>query len=139
MKLKSILLAAASAISILVSPAFAADAQAAANVQLIKRFLHDLREAMAARDPAEVRAVAERYMAEDYVQHAKGMPPGRDGFIEELSHLPPGGARPAPKDLYFVGDGEFVIWVSEGIEPGKLLFNMVRVVDGKMKEHWDSN
>lgn len=43
-----------------------------------------------------------------------------------------------PKDLYFVGDGELVVWVSEGMEPGKLDFNMVRIVNGKMKEHWDS-
>jgi predicted SnoaL-like aldol condensation-catalyzing enzyme len=139
MKLKSILLAAAIAILALVSPAYSADAQGAANVQLIKSFLHNVREAMAARDPAKIRAVAERYMAEDYVQHAKGMPPGREGFVEGLSHAPAGGARPAPKDLYFFGDGEYVIWVSEGMEPGKVLFNMVRVVNGKMKEHWDSN
>lgn len=161
MKLRPILLTAAVAMFAMVGPAHSADQQGAAGVQLIKSFLKDIRGAMASKDPARVRAVAERYMDEDYVQHSRGLAPGREGFIKGMSAAvtggpppgapsgpppsgaapagPPPGAPPTPKDLYFLGDGEYVIWVSEGMESGKLLFNMVRVVDGKMKEHWDSN
>lgn len=152
MKLRSILWSAAAMIAI-AGPAYSAETQGAANVQVVKSFLKDIREAMASRDPAKVRAVAEHYMDKDYIQHSSGYAPGREGFIKGMSSVvtggggPPPGAPPAggassgppptPKDLYFLGDGEIVVWVSEGMEPGKLMFNMVRVVDGKMKEHWD--
>lgn len=167
MFMRSLGLSAALAMFAMAGPAHAADAQGAAAVQVIKSFLKDIREAMASRDPARVRAVAERYMDEDYVQHARGLASGREGFIKGMSTMvtsgpppgappgapsgaPPGapsgapsgappGPPPTPKDLYFLGDGELVVWVSEGREPGKLVFNMVRVVNGKMKEHWDSN
>jgi predicted SnoaL-like aldol condensation-catalyzing enzyme len=140
----------------IVTPAHSADPQGAASVQVIKHFLKDIREAAGTRDPDKVRAVAERYMAEDYIQHSSDFPPGREGFIKGMSDMlksgpppgspppgapagsPPPGAMPMPKDLDFFGDGEYVVWVSESMEPGKLLFNMVRVVNGKMKEHWDS-
>ncbi len=171
MKSKSFIVIAAALMSFGAVHVHAAGKQEAANVQLIKDFLRDIRAVMGSRDPAKVRAVAERYMDPDYIQHSKIYPPGREGFIKGFSAgpsgAPPGGAAPPgasaggppgappsgksavglppgppggklPKDLYFFGDGEFVIWVSEGMEPGKLDFNMVRVVNGKMKEHWDS-
>lgn len=137
-----------------VGPVHSADSQGAAGVRIIKSFLTDVRAAMGTRDPAKVRAVAERYMAEDYIQHASEFAPGREGFISTMTdalNKPPPAATPAPgeaspkgapampKDLHFFGDGEFVVWVSESREPGKLVFNMVRIVDGKMKEHWGSN
>lgn len=124
-------------------PVLAAN-QGAANVQLLKSFLADIRPAAASGDPKKLRAVVERYMSADYVQHAAGLPPGREGYIQMMSMAfkagpPPGGA---PKDVHFFGDGEYVVWVSEmpsetGKAP-KLLFNMMRVADGKLKEHWDS-
>lgn len=153
MQLKRVTVIAAALLSVGAMQVEAADKQGAANVQLIKDFLRDIRAASASQDPGNVRAVAERYMDADYIQHAKGIAPGRDGFIKGMSALqsgpppgappggPPGGppgAMPTPKDLYFVGDGELVVWVSEGMQPGTLIFNMVRVANGKMKEHWDS-
>lgn len=121
-----------------------ATGQGAANVQLLKSFLAEIRPVAASGDPKQLRALVERYMSADYVQHGVGLPPGREGYIQMMSMAfkappPPGGV---PKDLYFFGDGEQVVWVSEMPgEPGKapkLLFNMMRVVDGKFKEHWDS-
>lgn len=150
MQFKRITVIVAALLSVSAVQVEAADKQGAANVQLIKDFLRDIRVAMMSRDSAKARAVAERYMDEDYIQHSKNYAPGREGFIKSMSAMPPGpppgasasgppgGAMPTPKDLYFIGDGEFVVWVSEGMAPGKLDFNMVRVVKGKMKEHWDS-
>lgn len=171
MKFRPIMVMTAALLSFSAVQVDAADKQGAANVQLVKDFLKDVRVAAGSRDPAKVRAVAERYIDVDYLQHAKGMEPGREGYIKGMSSPPtggppggappgaapsgpppagapaggppngppPGGAMPAwPKDLYFIGDGEFVVWVSEGMQPGKLVFNMVRVVNGKLKEHWDS-
>lgn len=177
MKFRNVVLSAAVLLSTSALEAKSPASDEAANVQLIKDFLTDTRAAMASHDPARARAVAERYMDVDYIQHSKGMKPGREGYIETMTSLaaggplpggmppgappaggpPPPGALPAgapsgalpsggamgapmtpPKDLYFVGDGELVVWVSEGMEPGKLDFNMVRIVNGKMKEHWDS-
>lgn len=152
MKLRTLLLSIA--LFAAVGAVHSADSQGAAGVQIVKSFLTDVRAAMRTRDPAKVRAVAERYMVDDYIQHSSEFAPGREGFISTMTdalNKPPPAAMPAPgeaaakgtpampKDLHFFGDGEFVVWVSENREPGKLVFNMVRIVDGKMKEHWSSN
>lgn len=152
MKLRTLLLPIA--LFAAVGPVHSADSHGEAGVQIIKSFLTDVRAAMGTRDPAKVRAVAERYMAEDYIQHSSQFASGREGFIstmtDALNNPPPAamsapgeaspkGAPAMPKDLHFFGDGEFVVWVSESREPGKLVFNMVRLVGGKMKEHWGSN
>lgn len=161
MKYRTIILSVAVLLGASAVEAKSSASQGATNVELIKNFLTDTRAAMASHDAARARAVAERYMDVDYIQHSKGMKPGREGYIETMTTLaqggPPPGPPPAggaagpflqsgptsaplapPRDLYFVGDGDLVVWVSEGLEPGKLDFNMVRVVNGKMKEHWDS-
>lgn len=119
------------------------------SIQLVKGFLADIRVAMGSGNAEQVRAVAERYMIKDYVQHSSAFAPGREGFIEgTVSRLPPKGAaapRPegdgamrAPNDLYFFSDGDFVVWVSEGASEGKYIFNMVHIEDRKMNEHWSS-
>ena len=48
------------------APARSAD-EGAANVQLAKNWVRDIG---AAKEPAQVRAVIERYMSPDYVQHS---------------------------------------------------------------------
>lgn len=174
MRFRRVILVAAAIFSFNATPGLAADREGAANVQLVKDFLRDIRATMASRDPAKARTVVEQYMDADYIQHSPGMEPGREGYLKTMTMAlsgvrppgapaignppggpppggppgalpggpppggPPGGVMSPPKDLYFVGDGEIVVWVSEGLEAGKLDFNMVRVVNGKMKEHWDS-
>lgn len=153
------------------APARAADALGQGNIKLVKQFLEDVRAAVMSPDRAlGVRQVAERYMSTNYVQHAAGFPPGREGYITVMSRgfggpppgapagpppgAPPPGDQPGgptggppggmglPKDLYFFADGDFVIWVSEmpgaSAAPAKLHFNMLRVVNGRFEEHWDS-
>lgn len=160
--LQSLVFAAAVATLMVAGSANAADAQGAANVRIIKNFLSDIRQALASGDPKNIRSIAEKYMSEDYVQHspvfAPGLfPPGREGYIQVMSSMglgkPPAGAPPAapapmgpPKDIHFLGDGEFVVWVSEipNPDPSKANnstfdFNMIRVVDGKLAEHWSAH
>lgn len=161
--LKSLVFAAAVAMMMVAGSANAADAQGAANVRTIKNFLSDIRQALVSGDPKNIRSVAEKYMSEDYVQHspvfAPGLfPPGREGYIQVMSSMglgkPPAGAPPAasappvgpPKDIYFLGDGELVVWVSEIPNPDSSKassptfdFNMIRVVDGKLAEHWSAH
>lgn len=117
----------------------------AANVALVKAFLTDIRKAMAAKDSAQIRAVSERYMDAGYIQHAEQFEPGREGYIsgmvKTLNGHPPGGGNVAspPRDLHFVGNRDFVTWMSEVPAPDgskRFAFNMFRVVGGKFKEHW---
>lgn len=161
--------------------AFAAPSQASAtnldegeaNVALVKRFLADLRGAMMMGDPAKIRAVAERYMAADYIQHSSAFPPGREGYIAVMTKFtsgppqvaggpppgppqgaggpPPGPPQGAggppqgglPKDLQFVGNRDYVMWMSEappapGSSSPSYAFNMFRISGGKLMEHWGS-
>jgi predicted SnoaL-like aldol condensation-catalyzing enzyme len=129
----------------------AADPPAEANKQVVKDFLQHIREAAGSGDPVKIRAVVEQYMTEDYIQHAQGIAPGREGYLQGwLKRLPSGGTAKMspPKDLYFVADGDLVVWVSErpnapdaaaqGSKP-VFDFNMVRIAKGKLAEHWDSH
>lgn len=141
----------------------AADAQGAANIQIVKHFLADFRQAMGSHDAAKVRAVIERSLSADFVDHAaRGYRKDREGYIESrlkmIDRVPleaPGSASAGsaassggrPRDFNFVGDGELVAWASEGgagavpVPPGEsphLFFNMFRIVNGKITEHWNS-
>ena len=134
-------------------PACCADSPVEANKQLVKDFLRDIRQAAATDDPARIRAVVEHYMTADYIQHDQDVAPGREGYLQSwLRRLKkaPRMRMPTPNDLYFVADGDLVVWMSQRPDsPRKTAvadpprnrrfdFNMVRIVDGKLAEHWDS-
>jgi predicted SnoaL-like aldol condensation-catalyzing enzyme len=135
--------------------ALATEPPAQANKQLVKDFLQHIREVASTGDPAKIRAVVEQYMTEDYIQHAQGVAPGREGYLQDwLSRLKTGrtGKISAPKDLYFVADEDLVVWMSERPSPPDTTpdaatsgskpiydFNMVRIAKGKLAEHWDSH
>jgi len=156
MKLKYIILSAAlaiAAVTVGASTVRAADAKGEANKQLVQNFLRDVRQAsMVDRDPKKLREVVERYMAENYVQHSSTFAPGREGYLQgmlkQFASAPQPNSAPPPKmkDLYFVGDGDLVVWVSEisSAESGpasapKYDFNMIRIENGKLAEHWGTH
>lgn len=124
------------------------EAAANANVTLVKQFLVDVRAAtFQHHDPKEIRAVSERYLRADYIQHSEGMKPGRDGYVDSMVQLASGkglpampGPMPMPEDLYWVAQGDKVVWVSSVQLPGRpqpeFMFNMMRIQDGKIAEHW---
>ncbi len=127
-------------------PAFAGTPQSDANVKFVQTFLEKIRVATFQRhDPKAIREIGERYMRPDYIQHSDGMKPGREGYIGSMVGLAQGGgpaAGPMPdiKDLYWVADGDKVVWVSAVQLPGRdkpeFMFNMMRIQDGKIAEHW---
>ncbi|EIZ78823.1 hypothetical protein WSK_2871 [Novosphingobium sp. Rr 2-17] len=126
--------------------ALAGTPAADANVKLVQTFLADVRVAtFQHHDPKEIRSVSERYISGDYVQHSAGMEPGRDGYIDSMVKLakgPEAGGPPMPpiEDLYWIADGDKVVWVSRIQLPGQdkpeFMFNMMRIQNGKIVEHW---
>jgi predicted SnoaL-like aldol condensation-catalyzing enzyme len=92
---------------------------------------------------------AEKYMREDYMQHNPNADTGIKGFKEYFQKL--GGPLPIPDtlaDLVSIqADGDMVTLslVREYDEPGKpgqkytsTWFDMFRIQDGKIAEHWDN-
>lgn len=140
------------------APAAAAGTpEADANVKLVQSFLADVRvAAFQHKDAKEIREVVERYMRPDYIQHSEDVAPGREGYIEGMAKMatrPPASAAPAsqppaaqpqqmPKmeDLYWIADGDKVVWVSSVQRPDQpkpeFMFNMMRIQDHKIAEHW---
>lgn len=119
--------------------------QADANVKLVQAFLGDVRAAtFQHHDPKEIRTVTERYLSSDYMQHSQGMKPGREGYIDSMVQMaqgtgPTAGGMPKIEDLYWIADGDKVVWVSRMELPGKepeFMFNMMRVQESKIVEHW---
>jgi predicted SnoaL-like aldol condensation-catalyzing enzyme len=91
---------------------------------------------------------AEKYMREDYMQHNPNADTGIKGFKEYFSKL--GGPQPIPEtlaDLVSIqAEGDYVTlsFVREYDEPANkgqkyttTWFDMFRIVDGKIAEHWD--
>ncbi len=94
---------------------------------------------------------AEKYQAEDYIQHNPNVPTGRAGFAKFFSSLGPP-VNPVPKSLSPApvvegAKGDFVWLVFQHQaknprDPSKSYhFNsmeLVRIQNGKIQEHWDS-
>jgi predicted SnoaL-like aldol condensation-catalyzing enzyme len=124
------------------APAYSAD-EGAANLQLAKNWVKDIG---AVKGPAEVRAVVERYMSPDYVQHSSGFPPGRAGVIELLTKTSAAGTPLKLPNLIrrsFVTNKDFVMWIDEvedSTKPGehRFSFQIFRVQDGRFAEHWET-
>jgi predicted SnoaL-like aldol condensation-catalyzing enzyme len=94
--------------------------------------------------------LAEQYMHNDYMQHNPNADTGIAGFRAYFSALP-GGPQPIPETLTGLvavqAEGDYVTlsFVREYDDPtatGKRYtttwFDMFRIVDGKVAEHWDS-
>lgn len=93
---------------------------------------------------------ADKYMTVDYIQHNPNAETGMAGFKAYFSALP-GGEQPIPNDLpglvAIQAEGDYVTlsFVREYDDPTKpgakyttTWFDMFRVVNGKIVEHWDS-
>lgn len=132
------------------APAGAADPASEANKRILQQFLSEMRTAgYVDRDVAKIRAVVERYVDPHYLQHSKKRTPGREGLVRDYAAFvaawPKGKPVPDSGDLYFVADGDLVAWVSKkpdlnnpGATLDEVMFQMVRLKDGKLVEHWDS-
>jgi hypothetical protein len=126
-----------------------ADAQSDANIQLVKNYVHDIRDAAFVKhDKDLIRKVAEQYMAADYNPNKEGLTPDREGYISGLwstaQTIPPG-VKLQLDDIYFLADHDRVAWLTRNTVPDKdapgkfksiYVLNMVRIENGKLKEHW---
>jgi len=138
-------------------------AQEKANMQLVQDFYAALEARSNSPDPEpkpSIREIAAKYMRDDYIQHqdlGQQFGQGSAGFIR-MSEAVRGGATSAtpgplpakpgpPKILALTADGDFVLMATERSMPnadGKgsrtgYIFNMYRVQDGKLAEHWDAS
>lgn len=94
--------------------------------------------------------LAEKYMKESYIQHNPNVPTGRQGFIDFFSKF----RKPQPivdtikgPLIAILAEGDRVVLVfkrelNEPNDPTKKYlthsFEMLRIEDGKVAEHWDS-
>lgn len=119
-----------------------ADPRLAANKRFVYNFWREVFE-------AAHMELASQYMAETYIQHNPRVPTGRQAFIDFFSKV----RKPAPIEarvkaplVAMMADGDLVtmVFVREYPEPSDsskkyttTWFDMFRIVDGKIAEHWD--
>ncbi|HLX81608.1 MAG TPA: nuclear transport factor 2 family protein [Burkholderiales bacterium] len=111
-----------------------------------KRFVYDFwREVFEAAH----MDLAPNYMAEGYIQHNPRVPTGRQAFIDFFTKV----RKPTPIEakvraplVAILADGDLVtmVFVREYPEPSDpskkyttTWFDMFRIADGKIAEHWD--
>ena len=91
-----------------------------------------------------------KYQAENYIQHNINVPTGRQGFVTFFSRLGPPVNPIAPKlanpPVVSFAKGDFVVlvWEREGKDPADPsktykynTYDMLRLENGKVQEHWD--
>jgi predicted SnoaL-like aldol condensation-catalyzing enzyme len=94
---------------------------------------------------------AGKYQAEDYIQHNPSVPTGRAGFVAFFSKLPkpnvadPGKLANQPVVRGAKGDYVWLIFETESKDPRdpsktyhSNSFDVLRIQNGKVQEHWDS-
>lgn len=95
--------------------------------------------------------LAEKYQAEDYIQHNPNVPTGRAAFVKFFNTLGPQ-INPIPEKLSqppvvkgAKGDFVWLVFEREQKDPGDPSktyhfnsFDILRIQNGKVQEHWDS-
>lgn len=119
------------------------DAKAAANKRLVYDFWREVFE-------GGHMELAEKYLAEDYIQHNPKVPTGRAGFVALFSKfVKPSAieARVKAPLVSIVAEGDkvvlaFVQELPDPKEPGKKYtstwFDKFRIENGLIAEHWDA-
>ena len=116
------------------------DAELAANKKLVFDFW---REVLQARHVDR----AAQYLAESYIQHNPNVATGRAAFVEFFGRSPPQPIKETIDDLVrIVAEGDVVVLAfrrelpdlaREGQTYTTTWFDMFRIADGKIVEHWD--
>jgi predicted SnoaL-like aldol condensation-catalyzing enzyme len=116
------------------------DPRLAANKELVFDFW---REVLQARHVER----APDYLAENYVQHNPAIPTGRAAFMEFFGRLPREPVQPTIDELVsIVAERDLVVLAfrrelpdleNEGQTYTTTWFDMFRLADGKIVEHWD--
>ncbi|MDB6015539.1 MAG: hypothetical protein JWR19_28 [Pedosphaera sp.] len=83
-------------------------------------------------------AAAERFWSTDYIQHSAHIEPGRDGLFRLVKSLPPALKY---ESTLVVAEGDYVLlhgrFSGIGLPVNWIVVDIVRLEDGKLKEHWD--
>ena len=126
----------------------------AANKKVVLDFYAALNEADAANNMKErIPAIAEKYLSLEYKQHTLLLPgSGTDReklirMFQSRPPLPPPGGKVMPRQRTdaIMAEGDRVMLLTSrdmpdpatgGLKPS-YIFNMFRVKDGKLVEHWD--
>ena len=119
-----------------------ADGRLAANKRLVYDFWREVFE-------GGHMELAEKYMAESYIQHNPNVPSGRAAFVDFFTRM----RKPAPIEprikaplVAIVAEGDLVVlsFAREGVDPkdpakkySTTWFDMFRIENGKIAEHWD--
>ncbi|HUD24965.1 MAG TPA: ester cyclase [Burkholderiaceae bacterium] len=129
------------ALSILAQPASADEKLTARNKAVVRDFYITV---LIGRDVD----AAPRFLREDYIQHNAQVPTGLKGFMDTFRErfaqkLPPDYKREL---LNVIGENDMVViyvrqtWTGrDGQHHEALGFDMFRVHDGKIAEHWDAD
>jgi predicted SnoaL-like aldol condensation-catalyzing enzyme len=90
---------------------------------------------------------APEFMAENYLQHNPTVPTGRAAFMTFFSQFPKQPVKPTIDDLVsIVAEGDLVVLAfrrtlpdlqNEGQTYTTTWFDMLRIENGKIAEHWD--
>jgi predicted SnoaL-like aldol condensation-catalyzing enzyme len=119
------------------------DAKLAANKRMVYDFWREVFE-------GRHMDLAEKYMAEGYIQHNPNVPTGRAAFIDFFSKL--SGPKPIEAQVKaplvaLVAEGDLVVLtflreLPDPKDPTKKYtttwFDMFRIENGKIAEHWDA-
>lgn len=119
-----------------------ADAKLASNKRLVYDFWREVLEARHVE-------LAEKYVAQDYIQHNPNIPTGRQAMMDFFAGKPPRNINPAVTRplISIVAEGDLVtlVFVQQGTDPKDSTkkyvtswFDMFRVEQGLIVEHWDS-
>lgn len=104
------------------------------NKILVSNFVRDV---LGGQDPA---TITNYFDGDKYIQHNTGIADGLSGLGSALESLSKQGISMVyNKTHYVLGQGNFVLAVSEGTFGGKATsyYDLFRVENGKIAEHWD--
>jgi predicted SnoaL-like aldol condensation-catalyzing enzyme len=144
-RVKTIAVAALAALTVIASPTWAQSktpsAQEQANLKIVNDWWREVLQ-------AGHTELAAKYQAEDYIQHNPNISTGRDAFVQVFSRR---GARdiqptlnPAPVIQFAKGPYVVFVWEREAKDPKDgtpykyNFFDIVRIENGRVAEHWDS-
>jgi predicted SnoaL-like aldol condensation-catalyzing enzyme len=116
------------------------DAKLAANKKLVFDFWREVFQ-------AHNMELAPLYMAEDYIQHNPNVPTGRKPFMDYFGGFKRQPVQPEIDDLVtMIAEGDIVVLAFRSEKPDPknpeqtyttTWFDMFRIENGKIKEHWD--
>lgn len=133
--------------------------QEEANKKLVRDFYNALDDAQIEGTIREkITGIIEKYIAVDYIQHQEGGKQGRAGMLETVRSQQqasppaaravgaPGGRPERGKLVAIMAEGDRVIQITSRDRPDpatggtkpRYIWNMFRIENGMLAEHWDS-